>query len=106
MDFDSLFTAPLCGFADVHDYYARASSAPLLSRITVPTLILAAASDPIVPITTFETARLSPTTHLHIAPCGGHLGFISARGSDPDLRWLDWRLADWITSQNGRCKVE
>jgi predicted alpha/beta-fold hydrolase len=105
-DFDSLFTAPLCGFADVHDYYARASSAPLLSRIGVPTLILAAASDPIVPVSTYETARLSSTTHLHIAPCGGHLGFISARNGDPDFRWLDWRIVEWITSQNACCEVE
>ena len=44
MDFDSLFTAPLSGFANVHDYYARASSGPLLPRITVPTLVIAAAS--------------------------------------------------------------
>jgi predicted alpha/beta-fold hydrolase len=101
-DFDSLFTAPLSGFADVHDYYARASSAPLLSHITVPTLIIAAASDPIVPVSTFESARLSFTTQLHIAPCGGHLGFISAKSGDPDLRWLDWRIVEWITSQAPR----
>jgi len=97
-DFDSLFTAPLSGFADVHDYYARASSAPLLFRITVPTFILAAASDPIVPVSAFDSASLSPAIHLHIAPCGGHLGFISSRGSDPDLRWLDWRIVEWIAS--------
>jgi predicted alpha/beta-fold hydrolase len=98
MDFDSLFTAPLSGFADVHDYYARASSGPLLSRIAVPTLIVTAASDPIVPVKPFEQAIYSPTTKVVIAPCGGHLGFIAAPGLDADRRWIDWRVVDWITS--------
>jgi predicted alpha/beta-fold hydrolase len=96
MDFDSLFTAPLSGFADVHDYYARASSGPLLRNISIPTLIIAAASDPIVPVACFEQTTYSSTTQLIIAPCGGHLGFIAAKNHDPDLRWLDWRIVDWI----------
>jgi uncharacterized protein len=98
MEFDSVFTAPLAGFADVHDYYTRASSAALLGRIAVPTLIIAAASDPIVPLEPFERATYSPTTQLVIAPCGGHLGFIAARRIDPDIRWLDWRVVEWVTS--------
>jgi predicted alpha/beta-fold hydrolase len=96
VEFDSLFTAPLSGFADVHDYYARASSTPVLSKIAVPTLIVTAASDPIVPVESFERATYSPTTQLVIAPCGGHLGFVAARGIDADRRWLDWRIVDWI----------
>jgi predicted alpha/beta-fold hydrolase len=99
MDFDTLFTAPLAGFADVDDYYTRASSSSLLARITVPTLILTAASDPIVPVQPFELASYSPATQLQIAPCGGHLGFVAARGIDTDIRWLDWRVVQWITSQ-------
>jgi predicted alpha/beta-fold hydrolase len=98
VDFDAMFTAPLAGFAGTDDYYARASSGPLLPRITVPTLIVAAASDPIIPVAPFERASYSPTTQLHIAPCGGHLGFVAAKGSDPDHRWLDWRVVDWVTS--------
>jgi predicted alpha/beta-fold hydrolase len=96
VDFDSLFTAPLGGFADVHDYYARASSGPLLRNISISTLIIAAASDPIVPIACFEQATYSSATQLVIASCGGHLGFIAAKNHDPDLRWLDWRIVDWI----------
>src|SRR4029079_19789302 len=102
VDFDSLFTAPLAGFADVHDYYARATSAVVLSRITVPTLIFAAASDPIVPVASFEQANYSPTTQVVIAPCGGHLGFIAMRGHDPDRRWLDWRVVEWVQSRRSQ----
>jgi uncharacterized protein len=95
-DFDNRFTAPLSGFAGVEDYYTRASSAPLLANIAVPTLIIAAASDPIVPVTPFERASYSPTTQVAIAPCGGHLGFVAARGIDADRRWLDWRVVEWV----------
>src|SRR5262245_51145544 len=97
IDFDSLFTAPLSGFADVHDYYTRASSIRVLDRIAVPTLIVTAASDPIVPVGCFERASYSSSTQVYVAPCGGHLGFVGARNSDPDIRWLDWRVVEWVT---------
>jgi predicted alpha/beta-fold hydrolase len=105
-DFDSLFTAPLAGFANVDDYYTRASSGSLLARIAVPTLILTAASDPIVPVQPFELASYSPTTQLEIAPCGGHLGFVAAQGIDTDIRWLDWRVVQWITSQTALWSID
>lgn len=103
MDFDSMFTAPLGGFADVHDYYARASCGPLLHQIRVPALIITAATDPIVPVAAFERASFSSTTTVHIAPCGGHMGFVAARGADPDCRWVDWRIVDWVLSRSMRC---
>jgi predicted alpha/beta-fold hydrolase len=96
LEFDSVFTAPAAGFADVDDYYCRASSGRVLERIAVPALIVTAASDPIVPLRPFEVARYSPTTHVVIAPCGGHLGFVAAGGIDPDRRWLDWRVVEWV----------
>jgi predicted alpha/beta-fold hydrolase len=100
LDFDNHFTAPLSGFADAHDYYTRASSGPLLPHIAVPTLIVTAANDPIIPVGPFERASYSPTTRLVVTPCGGHLGFISRGGSDPDRRWLDWRVIEWIASHS------
>jgi predicted alpha/beta-fold hydrolase len=108
VEFDNRFTAPLSGFADADDYYTRASSGSLLRHIAVPTLILTAANDPIVPVAPFEKASYSPTTKLHITPCGGHLGFVGRRGIDPDRRWLDWRVIEWIEShartRNGATK--
>jgi uncharacterized protein len=104
-EFDRRFTAPLSGFADVDDYYTRASSGPLLSKIAVPTLIVAAASDPIVPVAPFKRASYSPTTQLAITPCGGHLGYVGARGDDPDCRWLDWRVVEWVLALAQRDKI-
>lgn len=101
-EFDNVFTAPLSGFADARDYYTHASSGRVLKQIAVPTLILAAANDPIVPLAPFEKASYSSTTSLVVAPCGGHLGFIGRGGIDPDRRWLDWRVIEWIESHSRR----
>src|SRR5207244_1680439 len=51
--FDDLYTAPLSGFADAADYYRRASSAPLIARIGVPTLVLTARDDPFIAVEPF-----------------------------------------------------
>jgi predicted alpha/beta-fold hydrolase len=101
-DFDNAFTAPLAGFADATDYYQQASSGPLLGQIAVPALIVAAANDPIIPIGCFEAASYAPATRLVVTPCGGHLGFVAASGHDPDCRWLDWRVVEWVLSHPKR----
>ena len=59
---------------------------------------IAAADDPMIPASSFSNLALSPSVHLHLSPSGGHLGFIARRGQDPDRRWLDWRIVDWITT--------
>jgi len=96
-EFDHRFTAPLAGFASAEEYYERASSAPLLKNIEVPTVVLTAADDPIVPVQPFESASYSPLAKLVVVPSGGHLGFFGKSGLDPDRRWLDWRIVDWVT---------
>jgi len=95
-EIDDWFTAPVCGFGTADNYYRQCSSAPLLPEIRLPTLIMAAADDPLVPLHSFASARLSPSTTLRVTPHGGHLGFIGARGTDPDRRWMDWRVVDWV----------
>ncbi len=97
-DFDERFTAPLAGYASAEEYYHRASSRPLLQEIQVPTVVVAAADDPIVPVGPFESATYSQSTQLLIVPSGGHLGFFGVKGADPDRRWMDWRVVDWVIS--------
>ncbi len=100
-EFDEGLTAPIWGYKNAADYYHQCSAAPFLSRIQIPTLILAAANDPLVPIRLFNNLNLPPQVQLHIIPGGGHLGFIAAAGvdtgkdPDPDRRWLDWRVIQW-----------
>lgn len=95
--FDALYTAPVCGFADQHDYYQRCAAGPLVHRIAIPALVLAARDDPLI---TFEPYRRLPwpaCVRLWTTARGGHLGHIARRGGDPDRWWLDWRIVDWIT---------
>ncbi|QDU27624.1 putative hydrolase [Anatilimnocola aggregata] len=98
-DFDSHITAPLSGFANAIDYYAQASSGPYLEKIRIPTLIVTAKDDPIVPVVAFQDSKLSPFVRLIVADGGGHLGYIAARSKDADCRWLDWRVVDWTLSR-------
>ncbi len=96
-DFDNQFTAVVCQFGTADDYYARASSLPLLARIRRPTLILSAADDPMIPPASLLNARLPAAVRLCMTHAGGHLGFVGRRGGDADRRWMDWRVVDWVT---------
>lgn len=103
-DFDARFTAPLGGFRSVEHYYESASAAPLLSQIAVPTCILTAADDPIIPVDMFHDIAISDQVKLQITDHGGHLGYIGVAGVDVDRRWLDWRVVDWVLWQSERRK--
>lgn len=74
--FDNLFTAPLHGFRDTEDYWARASAKPVLAGIRVPALALNACNDPFVPASSLPTTGQAGThvTLWHPAQ-GGHVGF-------------------------------
>jgi predicted alpha/beta-fold hydrolase len=100
VDFDNRVTAPLSGFDGVWDYYRRCSSSPHLNKVSIPTLIITAQDDPVIPFEMFERTELSSTTTLLATTQGGHVGYYAARGSDPDRWWVDWRIIDWITQQN------
>lgn len=81
-DFDDGFTAPRNGFADAEEYYARCSSANFLDRIAVPTLLLHAADDPIVPAASYRSRDWGRNRRLTLLlqRKGGHVGFHDRRG--------------------------
>jgi len=75
-EFDNLVTAPLHGFRDTDDYWARASAKPHLARIRVPTLALNARNDPFVPAASLPQAHaVGPHVTLWQPAHGGHVGF-------------------------------
>ena len=75
-DFDDLFTAPLHGFRDADDYYARASAKPHLQRIQIPALVLNARNDPFVPAWSIpRQAQVGAHVTLWQPAQGGHVGF-------------------------------
>jgi len=84
-------------FGTLERYYNRASAIRFLPSIQVPTLIVTSADDPIVPVHSFARARFSRTTTLVVSERGGHLGFLGKSSPpDPDRRWMDWRVVDWV----------
>ncbi len=99
-EFDNAYTAPICGFGTAENYYRQCSPISSLPEVRLPTLILAAADDPLVPRACFDEARLSPTTALHITQFGGHLGFIGGTRENTDRRWMDWRVVEWVASHD------
>jgi uncharacterized protein len=55
-----------------------------LAGITLPTTIITAKDDPVIPVEDFYDLDTSDTTHLMIQPHGGHNGFLEG-----------WRLNGW-----------
>ncbi len=100
-EFDDLYTAPLAGFGTAANYYARCSAAQFIERIRIPTLVLTARDDPLVPFAPFERLKLPETVRLIVSDSGGHLGYVGRTGVDADRRWMDWRVVDWVT-----CKTD
>jgi predicted alpha/beta-fold hydrolase len=100
-EFDDRVTAPLSGFSGAREYYARSSSAPLLRQIGIPTLVLTAADDPIVPAKMFTAAERSPQVALHVTRRGGHVAYFGRSRTDPDHFWLDWRVVEFVTADAG-----
>lgn len=94
-EFDNVFTAPLHGFRNTDDYWARASAKPHLDRIRVPALALNARNDPFVP-----AASLPHTGGEHLTlwqPAqGGHVGFPGGRFPG-HLMTLPEAVMGWMT---------
>ncbi|MBI9085992.1 MAG: alpha/beta fold hydrolase [Desulfobacterales bacterium] len=71
-------------------------TAQLFGRIQVPTTVITAADDPIIPVEDFYALPPNPAVDLIVHPHGGHNGFIE------DLRLAAWherymveRFSDW-----------
>jgi predicted alpha/beta-fold hydrolase len=97
--FDDRFTAPHCGFRDASDYYERTSSLPFIGRIKLPTLILHADDDPLIPSAPFRDPSIvgNPNVLLVVTRGGGHVGFISDARDGEDRRWAENRVVEFCS---------
>jgi predicted alpha/beta-fold hydrolase len=97
--YDDAYTAPINGYRDAADYYARTSCRQFLGAIRRPTLILHAADDPfMVPSVVPQARELAPQVRLELSARGGHVGFVGAgRGGRPHY-WLEQRIPDYLSS--------
>ena len=90
-DFDDIYTAPIHGFIDALDYYAKCSSQLFIPYVTVPTLIVNAENDPFLapacyPIQLTETHAF---VHLEMPKQGGHIGFYTK--NKKNIYWSEER---------------
>jgi predicted alpha/beta-fold hydrolase len=91
--YDDVVVAPMHGFAGVDDYYARASCGPFLPDVRVPTLLVHADDDPIVPGRSVEPwlARASTSVRVAWSKRGGHVGWFAGMTEE---RWVNtWAVA-------------
>ncbi len=94
-EFDDRFTAQAFAFGSADNYYATQSSNQFLEHIRVPTLLVQAKDDPMIPFEVYDHPAFAANPHLRLLAVdhGGHLGFISK--TKPRF-WLDGILVNWI----------
>ncbi|WP_266204358.1 YheT family hydrolase [Pontibacter kalidii] len=76
-EFDDRYTAPIHGFKNAEEYYARVSSRQFLKDIRVPTLLVNAKNDPFLSQECYpvQEAEANPYFYLEMPEEGGHVGF-------------------------------
>jgi predicted alpha/beta-fold hydrolase len=96
-EFDDRYTARFFGFGTADNYYGTQSSKNFIGAIRVPTLLIQAKDDPIIPFESYRQPafKTNPNLTLLAVENGGHLGFLS-RG--PERFWLDPVVLHWIAS--------
>lgn len=107
-EFDNVFTAPLHGFKNTDDYWARASAKPHLHQIRIPTLVVNARNDPFVPSSCLPVQQDAGRHVTLWQPAhGGHVGFAQGRlpghvRSMPDAvgAWLATHVSHLASSLN------
>ncbi len=100
-EFDNVFTAPLHGFKNTLDYWAKASAKPLMQAIHLPALALNAQNDPFVPASSLPQHKdVSRSVTLWQPEQGGHVGF--AAGPWPGhVRQMPNKVGEWLMKRVG-----
>jgi uncharacterized protein len=103
--FDDRFTAQAFGFGTAANYYATQSANQFLEHIRVPTLVVQAKDDPLIPFTVYDHPAFAtnPCLRLIATEHGGHLGFISK--TSPRF-WLDQVLVHWVLEVRNKVSAD
>ncbi len=77
--FDDRYTAPMHGFRDAEEYWAKCSSKQYLENIHIPALLINAQDDPFLGAGSFpyREAGNNPHFYLETPETGGHVGFVT-----------------------------
>jgi predicted alpha/beta-fold hydrolase len=95
LDFDNAITAPRNGWRDAAEYYALNSAIGFLPAITLPTLVIHAMDDPMIPAAPYRAVDWDalPAITREITASGGHVGF---HGRQSRLPWYIGRVAEFL----------
>lgn len=93
-EFDDRITAPHFGFGNAPNYYKTQSSQNFLAAIRVPTLLLTAQDDPLVPFSVYSHPAIAENPRIELlAPShGGHVAFLAR---ETPRFWADEAILDW-----------
>ena len=99
-EFDDRYTAPIHGFRDAEDYWAKNSSRQFLPSIQVPTLLVNALNDPFLGSGCYphEEAAASGCFHFESPRTGGHVGF-TAFGNEGEY-WSETRAMEFLQKED------
>jgi predicted alpha/beta-fold hydrolase len=97
--YDEAVVAPMHGFSDAHDYYVNTSSGPGLADVTVPTLVIHAEDDPMVPEDSVRKwlRDAAPAVETAWSRRGGHVGWFAGVGEEAWVNtWAVSRVVDFL----------
>jgi len=97
--FDNLYTAPINGFKNADEYWQKSSCDAYLSGIRIPTLLVNAKDDPILPPRCYprDKARQNPHFFLETPRSGGHVGFVAF--NDLGEYWSEKRAVQFLEAK-------
>jgi uncharacterized protein len=97
-DFDHIYTGPVHGFDGAMDYYNRNSSKAFVHTIAIPTLIVNAKNDPLVPYQSLPIAIISKLSNvtLELTEEGGHCGFRPKKMTKNRAYWSEQRALQFL----------
>ncbi len=98
--YDDIVTAPLHGFRDAEDYWARSSSKPFLGRIRRPVLLINALDDPFIPASSLpeDVVATSQWLEASFTTKGGHAGFVTGALPWRPLYWAENRAVEFLAA--------
>jgi predicted alpha/beta-fold hydrolase len=96
-EFDDRFTSKAFGFGDAPNYYKTQSALGFIPRIAIPTLLVQAEDDPMIPFSIFRSpaVQTNPFVRLTATRHGGHLGFIARQR--PRF-WVDGEILRFLSA--------
>ncbi|MBI9072519.1 MAG: alpha/beta fold hydrolase [Melioribacteraceae bacterium] len=96
--YDDIYTAPIHGFKNAEDYWAKCSSINLISDIQIPTLIINALDDPFLSGSCypFNETEESEAVFLETPKHGGHVGFVDFNNAGSF--WSERRAVEFLNN--------